>query len=83
MELFVDNAALAGLQGKAVHDEILVWLNRARDAHAGLDAADPKERADSQRKTAIFWGEDSFVGYLIQVDKDDRVNRNQERWPAD
>jgi hypothetical protein len=70
MELFVDNASLAGLQGKAVHDEILVWLNRARDAHAGLDAVDPKERAVSQRNVAVFWGEDTFIGFLLDVDKD-------------
>lgn len=78
MELFVDNAALAGLQGKAVHDEILDWLQKARDAHAGLDAADPKVRAESERNLAMFWGEDTFVGRLIQVDKDEQANRNQQ-----
>lgn len=60
-------------------DEIPKWLDKVRSAYAGLDDIDPKQRAKAQQAVNAIWGQDLFIGRLIDVDKDDpseRENKN-------
>jgi hypothetical protein len=73
MELFVDSPALTGLERDAL--EIVDWLNKVNTAFAAIQFDDPKQQGSAQKAMAAMFGDDTFVGRLIQVDKDEQFNR--------
>src|SRR2546423_1255349 len=77
-ELFVDNRALAGLQGIEIQKEVFDWVKKANAELGGLDVNDPKERAVAQRRLMGFFGDDVLVAQLLDVDKDMQMIRQQK-----
>ncbi len=74
---FVSNEGLKSLLGNAKFRQMEVpkWIDQVRTAFAPIDADDPKQKAQVQQARGAIWGQDAFLAKLIDVDKDEQVDR--------
>ena len=77
LDPFVSNPGLKNLlSNKAfVTQEVPKWLDQVRTVCASIDADDPRQKAKMQQALAGLLGHDHFLGRLIEVDKDEQVDR--------
>jgi hypothetical protein len=79
---FATNDAFAGLMTNIKFDtERAEWQDSIRQAYANLPGEDenPNLRAKMLQNLQNQWSQDQFLGYLLEVDREDRLDRGHKK----
>ena len=78
MRAFVDAPLLVGLaEDRDFREkELFEWSKKANEAYALLNDDDPKMRPQGQMLVAKLWAEDHFLGWMVETDKEETLDRN-------
>jgi hypothetical protein len=78
LHAFVKDDGLVGLAGDArFQRECAAWIEKVRGAYTDAVLADPKLRAKATQAFHASWMQDEFVGWLIDVTKEKKMQDRQ------
>ncbi|MBM3994897.1 MAG: hypothetical protein FJ303_12200 [Planctomycetes bacterium] len=80
LQAFAQDESLFGLvDNEQFRTDLREWQKQLIDANANASHEDPKMRAKAQQDMQALWNRDQFIGWMLALDKEERLEKKHEK----